>query len=302
MAHAHDHGSQSYTRAFAIGVALNLAYVAVELTYGLIAGSLALISDAGHNLSDVLGLLLAWGATWLVRRRPSPRRSYGFRRSSVLAALFNALFLLVAVGVIAWEAIQRLANPEPVAGVTVMVVAAVGIAVNGTTAWLFMSGQKGDVNIRGAFLHMAADAVVSLGVVLSGFVILLTGWDWLDPVTSLVIVVVIVFGTWGLLRESVDLALDAVPEGIDPAEVQAYLAAVDGVREVHDLHIWGMSTTETALTAHLVIPGADGRESDGLLRRVCEELHERFEIEHATIQIEHGDPAHPCPLAPARVV
>jgi cobalt-zinc-cadmium efflux system protein len=300
MAHTHDHGSQSYTRAFAIGVGLNLAYVAVELTYGLIGGSLALISDAGHSLSDVLGLLLAWGATWLVRRRPSPRRSYGFRRSSVLAALFNALFLLVAVGVIAWEAIQRLANPEPVAGVTVMVVAAVGIVVNGVTAWLFMSGQKGDVNIRGAFLHMAADAAVSLGVVLSGLVILLTGWDWLDPVTSLVIVVVIVFGTWGLLRESVDLALDAVPEGIDPAKVEAYLAAITGVREVHDLHIWGMSTTETALTAHLVIP--DGGQGDGLLRRVCEGLHDEFGIEHVTIQIEHGDSAHPCPLAPARVV
>ena len=206
MAHEHDHGPRNYSRAFAIGVALNLTYVVVEAAYGLIGNSLALVADAGHNLSDVLGLLLAWGATWLVKRRPSPRRSYGFRRSSVLAALFNALFLLVAVGAIAWEAVTRLGNPAPVAGTTVIIVATFGIFVNGATALLFISGQKGDVNIRGAFLHMAADAGVSLGVVLAGVAIIFTDWEWLDPVVSLAIVVVIVIGTWGLLRESVDLA------------------------------------------------------------------------------------------------
>ena len=300
MAHQHDHGPKDYSRAFGIGVALNLAYVVVEVVYGLIAHSLALVADAGHNLSDVLGLLLAWGATWLVRRRPTTRRSYGFRRSSVLAALFNAIFLLIAVGAIAWEAISRLSNPTSVAGTTVIWVAAFGIVVNGATALLFLSGQKGDVNIRGAFLHMAADAGVSLGVVLAGIAILYTGWEWLDPAMSLTIVAVILIGTWSLLRESVDLALDAVPDGIDPAQVGAYLAAREGVGEVHDLHIWAMSTTETALTAHLVIP--DAGEVDGLLRQIREGLHDQFKIEHATIQIEHGDPAHPCPLAPTSVV
>lgn len=241
MAHYHDHGPQNYHRAFIIGIALNLAYVVIEATYGLLAHSLALVADAGHNLSDVLGLLLAWGASWLVGRRPTPRRSYGFRRSSVLAALFNALFLLVAVGAIAWEAMRRLADPAPVAGTTVIWVAVVGIVVNTATALLFFAGQKGDLNIRGAFLHMAADAGVSLGVVLAGLVILATGWDWLDPAVSLAIVVVILVGTWGLLRESVDLALDAVPEDIDPVQVYAYLDEVAGVREVHDLHIWAMT-------------------------------------------------------------
>ena len=298
--HHHDHGASTFDRAFAVGIALNLAYVALEATYGVVAGSLALVADAGHNLSDVLGLALAWVASRLVRRRPTARRSYGLRRSSVLAALFNALFLLVAVGGIAWEAIGRLRDPASVAGGTVIWVALVGIAVNAGTALLFFSGQRGDLNIRGAYLHMAADAGVSLGVVVAGLVILATGWDWLDPAISLAIVAVIVVGTWGLLRESLDLALDAVPTGIDPDEVRGYLAGLPGVSEVHDLHIWAMSTTETALTAHLVMPGVVSR--DETLGRVCEYLHDAFGIEHATLQVEHGDGAHPCRLAAADVV
>lgn len=300
MAHHHDHAPANYSKAFAIGVALNLGYVFVEASFGFVSHSLALVADAGHNLSDVLGLLLAWGASWLVQRRPTKHRSYGFRRSSVLAALFNALFLLVAIGAIAWEAIRRFGDPASVSGTTVIVVAAVGIVINTATALLFMSGQKGDLNIRGAFLHMAADAAVSLGVVLAGIAIVRTGWDWLDPAVSLAIVAVVLVATWGLLRDSVNLALDAVPEGIDPAAVQGYLSGLPGVVEVHDLHVWGMSTTETALTAHLIVP--DGSGGDALLARTCAELHDRFGIEHATLQIERGDPAYPCRLAPAEVV
>ncbi len=298
--HGHSHAPASFGRAFAIGIALNAGFIVVEATFGILAHSLALVADAGHNLSDVLGLVLAWGASVLVRRRPTARRTYGLRRSSILAALFNAVFLLVAIGAIAWEALGRFRHPEPVAGGTVIWVALVGIAVNTATALLFMAGRKDDLNIRGAFLHMAADAGVSLGVVVAGLVILLTGWQWLDPVVSLAIVAVILVGTWGLLRDSVNLALDAVPEGIDTAAVTTYLAALPGVTEVHDLHIWAMSTTETALTAHLVIPGI--RDGDALLARVCAELHDRFGIEHATVQIEHGDPAYPCGLAPAHTV
>jgi cobalt-zinc-cadmium efflux system protein len=301
MAHehapGHSHAPANYGRAFAIGVALNTGFVVIEALFGILSGSLALVADAGHNLSDVLGLLLAWGASILVRRRPTLRRTYGLRRSSILAALLNAVFLLIAIGAIGWEALVRFAHPEPIAGGPIIGVALVGIMVNGATALLFVSGRRGDLNIRGAYLHMAADAGVSLGVVLAGVAILLTGWQWLDPAVSLVIVVVIFVGTWGLLRDSLDLALDAVPEGIDTAAVGVYLASLPGVREVHDLHIWAMSTTETALTAHLVIPrGGDG---DTLLGRASEELHERFGIAHPTIQIERGDPAHPCDLASA---
>ena len=298
--HGHSHAPANFGRAFAIGVALNTGFVVIEATFGFLSHSLALVADAGHNLSDVLGLLLAWGASILVRRSPTARRTYGLRRSSILAALFNAVFLLVAIGAIAWEAVGRFRHPEPVAGGTVIWVALVGIAVNTATALLFMSGRKDDLNIRGAFLHMAADAGVSLGVVVAGVIILFTGWQWLDPVVSLAIVAVILVGTWGLLRDSVNLALDAVPENIDTADVTAYLAALPGVTEVHDLHIWAMSTTETALTALLVIP--DGRVGDALLARTCAELHDRFGIEHATMQIERGDPAHPCGLAPAHTV
>ena len=298
---AHDHGrARDYSRAFQLGVALNLAFVATEAVFGIRARSLALLADAGHNLSDVLGLLLAWGASWLAARRPTKRRTYGMRRSTILAAGVNAILLLVAVGGIGWEAVRRLFAPAPVAGSTVMGVAAVGVLVNGVTALLFLSGRKRDLNIRGAFLHMATDAMVSLGVVVAGLTILLTGWFWLDPVVSLVIALVITVGTWGLLKESLDLAMDAVPEGIDAAAVEAYLAALPGVAAVHDLHIWGMSTAHAALTAHLVRPAA--AIEDGFVAEVCHGLHARFGIEHSTIQIERGDASHPCNLSPDDVV
>jgi cobalt-zinc-cadmium efflux system protein len=273
-----------------------MGFVALETGYGLAANSVALLADAGHNLSDVLGLLVAWGAATLSRRQPSAHFTYGLRRSSILAALFNAVFLLVAVGAIALEAIDRLADPQPVASGTVMAVAAVGIAINGVTAWLFASGRKDDINIRGAFLHMAADAAVSAGVVVSGYVILRTGWLWLDPATSLVIVAVIMAGTWGLLRDSVAMSLDRVPAGIAPEEVKASLAALPGVTRVHDLHIWSMSTTEVALTAHLVMP--HGSPGDAFLHDASAMLHDRFEIGHTTIQVE-CDETNACAQAPA---
>ncbi len=299
MAHSHDH-APDYNRAFALGIALNLGFVAAEVGFGVVAHSLALIADAGHNLSDVLGLALAWGASRLAARRPSGRRTYGFRRSTILTALVNAVVLLVAIGGIVWEAVNRFGQPEHVAGGIVIAVAGVGVLVNGATALLFFSGRQSDLNVRGAFLHMAADAGVSLGVVVAGVAILRTGWLWLDPVVSLVIAAVILIGTWGLLRESLDLALDAVPEGIDPAAVEAYLAALPGVVAVHDLHIWGLSTTHAALTAHLVRPGA--QIDDGFVGQVCREMHDRFGIEHATLQVESGDPAQACDLAPDDVV
>jgi cobalt-zinc-cadmium efflux system protein len=298
--HGHDHGPPTYNTAFAVGVFLNLGFVAVEAVYGLLAHSLSLLADAGHNLSDVLGLLLAWAAVHLSRRKPSPHWTYGMRRSSILAALANAVLLLIAVGGIACEAVRRFAHPEPVAGGTVMAVAGVGIAVNAATALLFMSGRKRDVNIEGAFLHMAADAAVSLGVVVAGAVIAHTGWLWLDPTVSLLIVAVITSGTWGLLRKSVAMALDAVPEGIDPAAVKACLAELPGVAAVHDLHIWTMSTTETALTAHLVIPG--GTTGDAFLADVAKTLHDRFGIGHTTVQVERGDRGAACKLEPDTVV
>ena len=300
----HVHAPASFGRAFAIGIGLNLAYVAAEVTCGVGAHSLALLADAGHNAGDVLGLVPAWLASWMGKRPPKGAYTYGLRGSSILAALGNAVVLLLVTGGIAWEAIQRLATPEPVAGVTIMVVAALGIVVNGVTAWLFMSGRKGDLNIRGAFLHMASDALVAAGTVAAGTVvagglILWTGWHWIDPAISLVISVVIVTGTWGLLRDSVRLALGAVPPAIDQVAVEAYLRGLPGVQSVHDLHIWGMSTTETALTAHLVRPGS---LDDALLHHAAEELRERFSIGHATFHLEAGDPAHPCPLASDQVV
>jgi cobalt-zinc-cadmium efflux system protein len=296
MAHSHSHGPARLTRAFAIGIVLNLAFVAIEAGYGLLANSLALVADAGHNLSDVLGLVLAWVAVVLGRRLPTRRHTYGLGRSSILAALANATLLLIAVGAIALEAVRRFNDPAPIATGTVIWVAGVGIVVNGVTALLFHAGRKHDLNVRGAFLHMVADAAVSLGVVVSGIVIGLTGWSWIDPVTSLVIVVVIVAGTWGLLRDSVNLALDAVPEGVDSDAVHRYLAGLPGVTAVHDLHIWGMSTTETALTAHLVrAAGAD----DALLTGAAAALHDNFGIEHCTIQIEQGRPEYPCRFCPA---
>jgi cobalt-zinc-cadmium efflux system protein len=297
MAHAHghnhSHGPSSFGRAFAIAIGLNLTFVVVEFGAGLLAGSLALMADAGHNLSDVLGLVVAWGGSLLAARRPTAQRTYGLRRSSILAALLNAVFLLIALGGIAWEAIRRLQAPEPTAGWTVIGVALVGIVINAATALLFMRGREHDLNIRGAFLHMAADAGVSVGVVLAGALILVTGWLWVDPLISLAIAGVILLGTWGLLRDSVNMALDAVPAGMDVATVQTYLAALPGVINVHDLHIWPMSTTETSLTAHLICrPGAGN--TDALLQQAAAELHDRFGIEHVTLQLEMGDPTHPC--------
>ena len=297
--HDHAHAPADFGAAFAIGIALNVGFVAIEAAYGLIAGSVALLSDAGHNLGDVLGLSAAWLASRLVQRAPSARFTYGLRGSSILAALFNAVFLLLTVGAISWEAILRLAHPAPVAGNVVMVVAAIGIVVNGVTAWLFASGQKDDINLRGAFLHMASDALVSAGVVASGFVILATGWLWLDPLTSLAVNVVIVWGTWGLLRNSLGMSMAAVPAGVDPAKLRAFLAARPGVSAVHDLHVWPISTTETALTCHLVMPA--GHPGDAFLHDLAAELARRFRIGHSTLQIE-TDPQLACALAPDEVV
>ncbi len=298
--HGHHHAPASYGRAFAVGTALNLGFVALEAGYGIWANSLALIADAGHNLSDVLGLLLAWGASALARRPPSQRYTYGMRRSSILAALTNAIVLLLAMGAIAWESIQRFRAPADVPGGVVIAVAAVGIVINTATALMFMSGRSQDLNLRGAFLHMVADALVSAGVVLAGIAMLLTGWPWFDPVVSLIIVAVVVQGTWSLLQDAVNLALDGVPAAIEPQAVQTYLTQCPGVGQVHDLHIWAMSTTETALTAHLVMP--EGYPGDAFLSQVCQDLQANFGIGHCTIQVERGDPDHPCALEPDHVV
>lgn len=311
MAHQHDHHDHSHAHgqaghshvpdrfgsAFAVGVALNTAFVVAELVFGYAANSLALISDAVHNFFDVIALLLAWVAGWLARKRPTQQHTYGYRRASILAALVNAGLLLIAVGGIAVEAIKRIEEPAAVAGGTVVVVAALGIVVNGGTALLFMRGRHGDINIRGAFLHMAADAAVSLGVVVAALVIMWTGWQWIDPAISLSIAAVVLASGWGLARDSVNLALDGVPKGIELAGVRDYLGRLEGVTEVHDLHIWAMSTNETALTAHLVRPGG---YDDSFLHGICEELSHRFHIQHATLQIEAGSDV--CRLAPAEVV
>ena len=296
----HAHAPANFGWAFAIGIVLNTAYVAAEATYGILANSLALLADAGHNLGDVLGLAVAWLASWLASRPPSVRFTYGLRGSSILAALSNAMVLLVVTGGIAWEAILRFSQPEPAAGVTIMIVAGVGVAINGATALMFMSGRKTDLNIRGAFTHMASDALVALGVVVTGGLLLLTGWLWLDPAISLVISVVIVWGTWSLMRESLNLALAGVPAGVDQGAVRTFLSGIDGVTEVHDLHIWGMSTTETALTAHLVKP--DAPPADALLHDVCAQLKSRYGIGHATLQFERGGDGDSCVLAPEGAV
>lgn len=281
-------------------MALNLGFVLVEAGAGLLTHSLALLADAGHNLSDVLGLLLAWGAAVLAKRAPSARRTYGLRKGTILASLGNAALLLIAVGAIAWEAIRRFSTPEPIQTGEVMIVAAIGIVINTATALMFMKGSEDDLNVRGAFLHMAADAAVSAGVVVAAFAMGLTGWLWLDPVVSLAIVVVIVLGTWGLLRDSLDMALDATPRGIDTDKVRAWLAARPGVSEVHDLHIWAMSTTETAMTAHVVRPLDESH--DQFLNDACAELASKFKIGHVTIQVETSHGAHGCRLAPEGVV
>ena len=308
--HAHDHSGHShgtghahtpasFGRAFAIGIALNTGFVIIEALYGFWSNSVALLADAGHNLSDVLGLAVAWLASVLVKRAPSPRFTYGLRGSSILAALFNAMFLLVAVGAIAWEAIQRFGSPEPIAGKTVMIIATIGIFVNGITAWLFASGARDDINLRGAFLHMASDALVSAGVVIAGFIILMTNWLWLDPLMSLVISAVIIWGTWGLLRDSLAMSMSAVPSHIDPIKVRDFLNAQPGVTSIHDLHIWPMSTTEIAMTCHLVIP--NGHPGDEFIHHLAQDLAAKFKINHPTIQIE-TDPLKACALAPDEVV
>lgn len=284
MAHEHHHAPADFGRAFAVGILLNGGFIILEVVFGFLSNSLALLSDAGHNLSDVLGLILAWAANELAKKAASPRRTYGWKRSTVLAALFNALLLLVGVGAIFWEAIGRLRTPAEVAGGTVIWVAALGIAVNGITAWLFFSGRKDDLNVRGAFLHMAADAGVSAGVMISGAVILFTQWTWLDPIVSLAVGFFILMSTWELLKDSLNFSLDAVPESIDPDAVRAYFEGIEGIRGVHHIHIWPLSTTEIALTAHLV--KSDPALDDELLHRIEHDLHDRFEIAHATIQLE----------------
>lgn len=286
MNHEHHAAARPYDRAFVIGIVLNIGFVIVEVLFGIFSASLALLADAGHNLSDVVGLLLAWGASRLSRRKPSKRRTYGWHGSTILAAMLNAVILLLAVGAIAWEAVKRLAHPAPVAGKTVIIVAVIGMVINTATALLFRSGRKSDLNIRGAFLHMAADAAVSAGVAVAGVAILLSGWHWLDPALSLLIAAVILGGTWGLLREAVNLALDAVPAGIDRGAVEAYLHSLRGVSAVHDLHIWGLSTSESALTAHLVKAAAE--DDDELITQASRELHERFKISHTTLQWERS--------------
>ena len=281
--HHHGHGAADFSRAFALGIALNAGFVVVEIVYGFQANSMALLSDAGHNFSDVLGLMVAWAGGALARRGSSPRFTYGFKKASILAALINALLLFVAVGAIGAEAIRRLVHPSVAHGETIMVVAAIGIAINAITALLFVGGRH-DINVRGAFLHMVADATVSAAVVFAGLVIFLTGQQWVDPVMSLAVSVVILWGSIGLLRESVWMSLAGVPEGIDVDQVGAALAELDGVEAVHDLHVWPLSTTETALTAHIVTARAD--YPDALLASARAVLHERFHIEHCTLQVE----------------
>jgi cobalt-zinc-cadmium efflux system protein len=287
--HAHAHGhAHGHGRAFAIGIALNLGFVIVETVYGFIAGSMALVADAGHNLSDVLGLVVAWGGATMARRSPTRRFTYGLKKASILAALANALFLLVAIGAIVAEAVRRLFDPQPTDGMIVVVVAAIGILVNGATAMMFARGSAHDINIRGAFLHMAADAAVSAAVVMAGLVILWTGQLWVDPVMSLAVALVIFWSSLGLLRESMGMTLAGVPLGIELDEVEAELSRLDGVAAVHDLHVWPLSTTETALTAHVVAP--EVRDTDELLRTARLVLHQRFRIAHSTIQVERRDP------------
>ncbi len=288
--HGHDHGGlkghshapASFDRAFAVAIGLNFGFVLVEAWYGWKIDSLALLADAGHNLSDVAGLLLAWGGALASRLRPDPRHTYGWKRATILAAFINALLLLVAMGSLAWEAAQRLQSPQPIEGVTIMVVAGIGIVVNVATALLFMRGSRRDLNIRGAYLHMAADALVSAGVVVAGALGLWFGWSWIDPVASLVIALVIVAGTTGLLKQSVHLMFDGVPASVDLGEVRSLLEGLPGVARVHDLHVWAMGTSEIALTAHLLMP--HGHADDAFLESATRQLHDRFEIKHVTLQ------------------
>jgi len=295
----HHHAPPNMGRAFAIGVVLNTAFVAAEAAAGLWTGSLSLLADAGHNLSDVLALILAWGATVLARRAPAGRRTYGLRKGTILASLANGVLLLVATGVIISEAVRRLATPAAMDTDIVMLTAGLGVLINGATAMLFMRGSHTDLNVRGAFLHMAADAGVSLAVVVGAFAMARTGILWIDPALSLVIAGVIVLGAWSLLRDSADLALDAAPRGIDVEEVRRWLKGLPGVEDVHDLHVWALSTTETAMTAHVLRP--QNGDADRFLHFACEGLDARFRIGHATLQVE-TDATHACRLAPAEVV
>lgn len=296
MTHSH-HTIAHYNRIFAAGIALNVTFIAIEFISGITVNSIALIADAGHNLSDVLGLILAWGANYLAQTKATVTRTYGMRKSTVLAALANAIILLIAVGAIVIEAIRKFFEPQPVAGITIMIVAGIGVIVNGMTAFLFRSGGQKDINIRGAFLHMAADAGISLGVVITGLVIQITGWQWPDPAISLMIVTIITVGTWSLLKESFFLSLDAVPKNLNIKEVKEYLESLEGVQDVHDLHVWAMSTTEIALTVHLVMPEIN--TDDLFLQKLCSELHGKFDIEHPTIQIEKT--AHSTTCAPDNI-
>jgi len=288
----HSHGPASYDRAFAIGIALNLGFVAAEFVFGFLSQSLALLADAGHNLSDVAGLLIAWLAAWLARKPATALRTYGYRRASILAALANAALLIAAVVWIVSEAVQRFFMPQPIASTTVIAVAAIGVVINTATALLFMRGREHDINIRGAFLHMAADAAVSLGVVAAGVLILYTNWLWLDPAISIAIALVILWSTWSLARDSINMSLDMIPPNIDRGEVEKYLSSLPGVTNVHHLHIWAMSTTEVALTVHLVRPSA--QLDDAFLKSACEGLKRSFGIVHATFQIEAGSGEGPC--------
>ena len=289
LGRAHAHIPTNFGPAFALTTALNLGLVVVQVVYGLIADSVALLADAGHNFGDAIGLILAWIAYTLGRVRATERFTYGYRSASILSAFANAVLLLVATGAIVWEALRRITEPPEVAGVTVMVVAGAGVVINGLSAWILMAGQKHDLNIRGAYLHLVADAAVSVGVVLGGAVIVATGWNWVDPAVSLVIAVVIVWGTWSLLRESFELSMQAVPKGIVLAEVRTYLEALPGIAGVHHLHVWAMSTTENALTVHLVFPA--GHPGDAFLNQVSDALSHKFRIHHPTIQIEIADGA-----------
>lgn len=293
--HGHSHAPANFNQAFAIGIGLNIAFVAIEAFYGWKINSLALLADAGHNLSDVAGLVLAWGGALAGKLAPNARHTYGWKRGSILAAFANALLLLVAMGALVWEAVGRLMSPDPLVGnegVTIMVVAGVGIVINTATALLFMRGRENDLNIRGAFLHMAADALVSAGVVVAGALTLWMGWVWLDPVVSLLIAAVILVGTWNLFRQSLHLLFDGVPDSVDPQAVHDYLASLPGISRVHDLHIWAMDTSQVAMTAHLVMP--QGRADDGFLKDATDQLHERFEITHATLQVVNVPFTEPC--------
>ncbi len=290
--HHHHHHAATMNRAFGFGVLLNLLYVGVEAGYGFMADSLALLTDAGHNLSDVLGLLLAWGASWIASRKASDQHTYGYSRATILASLLSALLLMLVVGAIVWEAVSRIKTPVATPGMILIVVAGIGVLINAGTAMLFVRGKDHDLNIRGAYLHMTADAAVSLGVVVAGVAILKTGWLWIDPAVSLLIAAVIFYSTWGLLRDSIKLTFDGVPPHIQLSDVRSYLRGVPGVQDVHDLHVWAMSTSETALTAHLVMAAMP--EEDDLLMQVNRQLDERFNISHSTLQIETAQ-QHICP-------